>query len=273
MYIYLFVVAVAWMITGIAWGAASPVPLKSVAFYYGANPPINSLKAFDAVVIQPDIGLTPATYGVGTSQLYSYVSVGEVSPDQNYASLIRSSWVIGENTAWNTKVMDVSNSDWREFLFEKVIDPLWNLGFRGFFLDTLDSYQLATTVKNYPKMQAGLVSLIQEIHQKYPGVRLIDNRGFEFFPQVKGYVSAVAAESLFQTFNPTTGKYGVVSASDRLWLTNQLNIVKKAGVPAVAIEYVQPGNKTLETETATRVKALGFIPYVTDKDLITLGID
>jgi len=258
-----------WMVASIAWGDSSP---RSVAFFYGTHPPVNELKAFDAVVIDPDSGLTPSTYGNGPSRLFAYVSVGEVASGRSYAKQMKPDWLIGENKAWKSRVVDVSSPAWRDFFLDKVIEPLWQAGYRGFFLDTLDSYQLAAKKEDVPRMEAGLVSVIRAIRQRHPEARLIFNRGFEIFERVKDTAFAVVAESLFQNFNPSTGKYGEVPLSDREWLLSKLNEVKNAGVPVIAIDYVPPGKRDLARQTAEKIKTLGFIPWVADKDLASLGV-
>lgn len=244
----------------------------TAAFYYGSNPPLNELKAFDVAVVDPDSGIKPSGYGKGPSALFAYVSVGEADPGRAYVKQMDRSWLIGDNVAWKSKVVDVSNPHWRQFFIDKVIEPLWNAGYRGFFLDTLDSYQLAARKEDLPAMEAGLVSVIREIRKRHPDASLILNRGFEIFDRVKGDVFAVAAESLYQNFNPSSGVYGQVSANDREWLLGKLNRIKNAGVPVIAIDYVEPGKRELAQVTAGKIKKLGFIPWVTDKDLASLGV-
>ncbi|RNC69591.1 MAG: hypothetical protein ED859_07225 [Desulfuromonadales bacterium] len=244
----------------------------SVALYYGKQHPINELHAFDSVVIDPDSGLTPADYGRGQSELFAYVSVGEADPARSYTKQMPDRWMIGENRAWKTKIVNVSSEEWRRFFLDQVVEPLWQAGYRGFFLDTLDSYRSAVPAEAFPPMEDGLVAAIRDVRKRHPEARLILNRGFEIFDRVKDLVYAVAAESLFQNFDPATGKYGTVDASDRSWLTTRLNHIRGTGVPVIAIDYVDPGNRTLMRETADKIKSLGFTPWVTDKDLSGLGI-
>lgn len=251
------------------WGEKPPL---SVAFYYGKQHPVNELRAFDIVVVDPDSGLSPANYGRGQSELFAYISVGEADPARSYTKRMPDRWMIGENDAWKSKIVDVSSDEWRRFFLEQVVEPLWQAGYRGFFLDTLDSYRRAVPAEAFPRMEAGLVAAVQDIRKRHPEARLILNRGFEIFDRVKDLVYAVAAESLFQTFNPANGKYGTVVADDRSWLTSRLSNIKGAGIPVIVIDYVNPGNRPLMRETAEKIKSLGFTPWVTDKDLAGLGI-
>jgi uncharacterized protein (TIGR01370 family) len=253
--------------------AASPAVPFSIAFFYAPKPPLDELKAFDLVVVDPDtVGISPGVYKSPHSQLFAYVSVGEADPNRIWYKQMNPRWLIADNLAWKSKVIDVSNPEWRAFFLDTVVEPLWQAGYRGFFLDTLDSYQLAKERERYPEMEAGLVITIREIKKRHPGARLVLNRGFEVLKQVTDVVFAVAAESLFQTVDPVSGRYGVVAEQDRQWLLNRFAEVQKSGLPVISIDYVDPGNRALARETAAKIKELGFIPWVTDKDIGSLGV-
>ena len=252
---------------------ASPSVPFSVAFYYAEKPPLDELQAFDIVVIEPDaVGVRPQSYKSRHSELFAYVSVGEVGPERDFYARIRPEWLLGDNPAWKSKLVDLANPAWRDFFLDQVVEPLWKAGYRGFFLDTLDSYQLVGDKKRHPALEAGLVQIIRSIKQRHPEARLILNRGFEVLDRVQDVAFALAAESLFQDFDPLTGVYGEVSENDRRWLLGKLAEVRKAGLPVIVIDYVAPENRGLTRRTAEKIKALGFIPWVTDKDLSTLGI-
>ena len=252
--------------------AVTTVPF-SVAFYYAEKPPLDELQAFDIVVVDPDtVGISPRRYKTSHSELFAYVSVGEADPNRLFYKKIHPSWLIGENKAWKSKLVDLANPAWRRFFLDQVLEPLWAAGYRGFFLDTLDSYQLVTDKKRHHGLEIGLVQIIREIKRRHPEARLILNRGFEVLEQVKDVSFAVAAESLFQNFDPATGKYGEVPEQDRQWLLGKCAEVQKAGLPVIIIDYVFPGKCELARKTADKIKGLGFIPWVTDKDLSSLGV-
>lgn len=247
--------------------------LSSVAFYYATKPPLDELQAFDVVVVDPDtVGISPKQYKTRHSELFAYVSVGEADPARRHFKQIKPSWLIGENRAWKSKLVDLANPAWRTFFLEQVVEPLWSTGYRGFFLDTLDSYQLVQDKKRHQALEAGLVEIIRSIKKRHPEARLILNRGFEVLDQVKDVAFAVAAESLYQDFDPTTGIYGEVKEQDRQWLLGKFAEVSKAGLPVIVIDYVAPKDRELARKTADKIKKLGFIPWVTDKDLASLGV-
>lgn len=254
-------------------GFASPPGPFSIAFYYAENPPFDELQAFDIVVVEPDaVAIHPQTYKSRHSELFAYVSVGEVGPQRAFYPRIQADWLIGVNPAWNSKLVDLSNPAWRDFFLNQVVEPLWKAGYRGFFLDTLDSYQLVTDKNRHQALESGLVQIIRSIKQRHPEARLILNRGFEVLDRLQDVTFALAAESLFQDFDPLTGVYREVPESDRRWLLGKLAGVRKVGLPVIIIDYVTPENRGLARQTAEKIKALGFIPWVTDKDLTSLGV-
>lgn len=253
--------------------AESPAAPFSIAFFYAPNPPLDELKIFDLVVVDPDTtGILPQAYNSSRSQLFAYLSVGEADPARAWYSRIKPGWLIADNDTWKSKVVDLSNQEWRAFFLDEIFEPLWETGYRGFFLDTLDSYRLVKDKGLHSGLESGLVEIIREIKRRHPEARLIMNRGFEVLEQVKGAAFAVASESLFQNFNPVTGEYGVVAEQDRQWLLQKFAEVQKSGLPVISIDYVAPGNRDLARKTAARIRELGFIPWVTDKDVGSLGV-
>lgn len=251
---------------------APTVPF-SVSFYYAANPPLDELQVFDVVVVDPDaVGVSPQAYKTGRSELFAYVSVGEADPRRSFYRAIKPEWLLGDNQAWNSKLVDLANPDWRLFFLEQVVEPLWQKGYRGFFLDTLDSFMLVKDTTRHAALREGLAELLHTLKQRHPEARLIFNRGFEVLDQAKRHAFAVAAESLFQTFDPVSGSYGEVKEADRQWLRAKFDELKAAGIPTIAIEYVPPGKRALARTTADRVLKLGSIPWVADGGLASLGV-
>ncbi len=246
----------------------------NVAMFYGDNPPWDELHAFDVVVVEPLHVPDPKLYANDKTALFAYVSLGEASPDRVYLKDIPDAWKLGQDAEWGSVVLDQSRPEWPAFFVEHAIKPLWDAGYRGFFLDTLDSYQrFAKTAEARASQEAGLVAVIRELKKRYPQARLIFNRGFEILPQVHQDVFAVAVESLFQQWNQTQQKYGPVLAADREWLLGQLKrVTQEYKLPVISIDYVPPGKRYLARETAAKIGDLGFIPWVTNPELNMLGV-
>ncbi|MGD9152620.1 MAG: endo alpha-1,4 polygalactosaminidase [Gammaproteobacteria bacterium] len=248
--------------------------ISSVAFYYGSNPPIDELHAFNVAVVDPTQKIIlPQKYNTKNSQLYAYVSVGEVDKYKSYYGKVNQDWVIGENKIWQSDVLDQSSPAWRKFFVNQIITPLWNQGYRGFFFDTLDSFRLAATTKQQQlQQQTGLIKLIKAVKAKYPQAHLICNRGFEILPEIHKLVDAVAVESLFSGWNQKDKKYEPVTKENRDELLKKLNEIKKYNLPIISIDYVNPADRAKAREVAKKIEALDFIPWVADGDLSSLGV-
>lgn len=254
--------------------AAAVSPALSLAFFYGPNPPWEVLQAFDLVVVDPGHVPKPALVKPPHTQLAAYVAVGEVQPSRPYANSIPQSWLRGENKDWGSRLIDQAVPGWPVFFTDNILKPLWDSGYRSFFLDTLDSYQrFATTPQERALQEAGMVKLIQTVKQRYPDARLIFNRGFEILDRTHQWVDRVAVESLFQGYNAGNGSYAPVPEVDRAWILGQLRKAQNNwGLPVVAIDYVPLSQRDLARATAKRITELGFTPWVATPDLATVGI-
>lgn len=261
--------------------AAGPADLSvnaqanpSVAFYYGSNLPGSELSQFDQVVVQADqaereqVALLTRR---GTT-VFAYISLSEVSPDA--AAQLDAALRLGSNPSWQTVIMDAAKPGWRRQLIDKGFQPLWDRGFRAFFLDNLDSYQRAVqTPAQRAAQEQGLGQIIKEVHDRFPGVKLLFNRGFELLPAVGQLATGLVVESLFRSYNPDKKTYGEVSEPDRAWLLDKLRTARdRYHLPITAVDYVPKAQRELARSTARRIAALGMTPFVSDHDLLTIGV-
>lgn len=258
-----------WLLLSFA-GLADAAP--AVALYYGKAPPLEALAVYDIIVVDPDHVPDPTVLRRQRSSLFAYLSVGEVHPGRAYAAEIPPAWLGGQNPAWKSTLIDVGQAGYADFLADRVVAPLWQKGYRGFFLDTLDSYRLIPG-RDPAAMQSGLVRVVRTLHRKFPGIRLIANRGFELLPEIAEHFEMVAAESLFRSYRPDSGDYLEVSENDRNWLLGQLRRARdEFKRPVLAIDYVPPEQRELARQTARRIRALGITPWVSDGALETIGL-
>ncbi|WP_124951508.1 bifunctional glycoside hydrolase 114/ polysaccharide deacetylase family protein [Sulfuriferula thiophila] len=250
-----------------------PAYAFNAAFFYGTPFP-QELRIYDAVIVEADhtdFAKVPDTL---QSKLYAYTSLGEVGPDKPYAGQVPVAAKLARNPAWTSDVMDQTSSAWRSFYLDKIIAPLWQRGFRGVFIDTLDSYQLAAiTPQARAAQEAGMVETLKQMRTRFPGMRIILNRGFEILPQVHDWVTAVAAESLFQSWNNATHAYVPVTEPNRAWLLNQLNQIKNNfHLPVIVIDYTAPKDRALARQIAQKIRADGFTPWVSNPELDMIGV-
>jgi len=275
---YLFrglLLALTMLNSGLVHAATTPDP-PSVAFYYGNDAPTELLSQFDWIVVEAanidgDHYRQLEQHG---GQLFAYVSIGELDAWRETNTPIAEEALVTRNDAWNSQVADLTAPEWQQWLIEEHVRPLWDAGYRGLFLDTLDSYRLfAPDGDAAGRQQDALVEIIAQIKRQFPDMQLILNRGFEVLDRVHGDVVGVAAESLYRGWNPTTEVFGAVPDEDQTWLYKQLARVRDDyRLPAIAIDYVPANNRSLARETAQRIHAEGFIPWVSVPHLNQMGV-
>jgi hypothetical protein len=248
---------------------------RDIVFYYGSRPPIEDLRHFDQIVIQPSQILPHEKTALLNldALVFAYVSFGEVARNSEDMPRIKTKWSIGVNPAWNSLVMDMTDPAWHDYLLEQHFGRLWQEGYRAFFLDTVDSYLIVTGEgKTRQEQETGLVALLAEVKRRFPGCKLILNRGFEVLDRASQYADGMVAESLFHGFDPVSGKHAPTKEENRAWLLNQLNRAQNEfKVPITVLDYVEPGNWAEAEKTAQQIVKLGFMPWVANGDLTWLG--
>lgn len=274
-----FIRGLLWLLYGIgcSFVYANETPhTPSVTFYYGNEPPVELLSQFDWIVVEA-ANIDPTEQRLleqHGGQPFAYVSIGELDSWRDTNTSLPSAALVARNDDWDSQVADLTHPAWRSFLIEEHVRPLWDAGYRGIFLDTLDSYRLfAPDGAEAERQQAALIEIIHELREQFPGIQLLLNRGFEILEHVHGDIVGVAAESLYQGWNPSTNVFGAVSDGDQTWLYQQLAEVRDHyRLPAIAIDYVPANNRALARENAQRIHAEGFIPWVSVPQLNQMGV-
>ena len=125
---------------------------KSAIIYYGEHISYPMVGIHDFIIVHSEnINTYAHGFSVYKDKMYAYVSICETNKDTKEYQQIDKSWILADNPAWNSKVMDIKNPAYQEFLFKKIIQPKIDQGFQNFFFDTLDSYKLLTITKQQLK--------------------------------------------------------------------------------------------------------------------------
>ena len=249
---------------------------KSTAVFYGPNLPTDVLSQYSRIIVEAD-NVKPLELDalrVSGGDVFAYFSIGEVSPTRKWFSSIQQEWVLGDNRVWDSKVMDLASQGWQDFLIETIVDPLWEAGYRWLFIDTMDSFKLfAESEGQRIKQTEALAVLLQRIHKRYPKMRLIANRGFEVLPSIGHLLEAVAAESLFASWDNGLKVYRETKKDDQEWLLNELHKIKKAlPVDIIIIDYIEPHKRKEAEAVANRIASEGFIPWISIPALDMVGV-
>jgi uncharacterized protein (TIGR01370 family) len=249
---------------------------KNIAIYYANNPPVEMLSQFERVIVEADNIEADELTQIRKqgSNVFAYASIGEVSATRSWYGQIKKEWILGKNVAWDSDVMDLSNPEWQEFLISTVITPLWDKGYRGLFLDTLDSFKLfAVSEEKNANKTTELQNFLKRVKKQYPELKLIANRGFEIIPHIAKQLDAVAAESLYASWDNVHKKYTKTSPKNQKWLLKQLVSIKKNyGLDIIIIDYVPPKQRQYAHEISKKIQDQGFIPWVSTPELNYLGV-
>ncbi|MDF1877482.1 endo alpha-1,4 polygalactosaminidase [Sulfurimonas sp. SAG-AH-194-L11] len=242
--------------------------------YYGKKISYPLVGIHEYIIVQPHLTNT-ATHGFSLykEQMYAYVSIGELNRTLDIYKDIKKEWIVAQNSAWKSDVLDLKDSEYREFIFEKLIEPARKKGFRNFFFDTLDSYEFySKTQKHRVANRAALVGFIQEFHSRYPDAKLILNRGFNIIDEVHSIVEAVLFESYYYGLSGEKLKYKKVTDKDREWLDEHIHKIKNYGLDVICVDYLDFRDKEKALKLAKKLAKKGMVPYVSTKDLNSYGI-
>lgn len=249
--------------------AAAP---QNVGFYYGGEAPVGTLMAYDWLVLQSDRTSPAHIDALNQTQTLplAYVSAGEIARSHELFPTVPRSWILAANPAWDSVVLDLRLPEVQDFLLDRLIAPALARGFKGVFLDTLDSFTLAPDVDAEAFADAQ-DQLIHEIRNRHPDAKILINRGFHLPESAHAKVDAVVVESYRQGYDPVKKRYRAVTAEDRDWLDQQLSHWRKRHpeVPLIAIDYLEDPSQALALTQQLRED--GFLGYVSDPDLVRLG--
>jgi len=247
---------------------------KSAIIYYGDNLDYNQVMMHHYIIVQPSkIDTSSQNFQDTKSNMYAYVSLCEISKDVEEYEKIKPEWIVGRNTKWNNDILDIRHQEYKEFLFREYIDPIIESGFENLFFDTLDSYQMiCKTLHKRVKIEQEVVNFINLVHEKYPNVKIVINRGFEIIDSVYDSIEAVLFESYYFGLGEGVQTYKKVSVADREWLDSKLNRVKSYGLPIIAVDYLSESDiDEMAQEAVEVIMDKGMIPFVSNKDLNIYG--
>jgi len=248
---------------------------KSAIVYYGKHISYPMVGIHDYIIVQgANTNVNTHGFEVYRDKMYAYVSIGEIDKDIPEYKKIKKEWILGNNKAWNSPVLDLSNPEYKAFLFHDIIEPQMKRGFKNFFFDTLDSYQLvAKTKKQRAKSEAALVDIIQTFHKRYPDAKLIINRGFEILERVHDDINAVLFESYYHGLAGKELSYKAVNENDRRWLDAQIEKVHNYKLDLICVDYMSLDDLTSQKadKAIKKLQQKGCIPYIATKDLNVYG--
>ncbi|SHK16829.1 endo alpha-1,4 polygalactosaminidase [Thermocrinis minervae] len=260
------------LVMGYLW-AKEP---KFVGVYYADDPPPEMFYMFDWLVLDPHASanvLKKKNLYIKhrRAKLFGYLSIFEISASNPHYKEVKPDWIIGENPYWKEKILDLTKEEVKDFLLKRAKEIV-SMGFDGFFLDTLDSYKLALPKERWEEQRKALVEFIRELKRAFPKQKIILNWGFDVIEDVNDLIDGFMVEGLFSKIDFQKGGYRDTTEEERQWLIERLKPIAQK-VPVIVVDYVDlPKEREKAKQIAKKIRSLGFIPYVSVKELNVIGI-
>ena len=240
--------------------------IKSVFIYYGTDLAYDIAGSHDAIIVQPySIETYTHRFKTYRNKIYTYVSVGELD-DKTHKE-----WILGENKNWDSFVADIRIKAYQDYLLKKM-KKLQKRGFKNFFFDTIDSYQMFLKDKKGQKSyENAMVDFFARVDKKFPNSKLIINRGFEIIDRVAKYCDGFLVESLYHGLDTKNKTYKKMKKNDITWLLGKLEKVKKYDLDIIVLDYLPLTDKIKVQESIKKISSLGFTPYIGSYNLESVG--
>lgn len=200
--------------------------------------------------------------------LLGYLSLGEAEKDRTYFYDIKKKGILlGENKKWpGSYAVDIRNHQWSEMVLESIIPDILNKGFKGIFLDTLDSpLDLERRdPKRYRGMKMAALNLIKAIRHHYPSITIMMNRAYEILPEAAPYVDMQLGESTLTDYNFGKKTYEMVNAPLYQKQVKMLQLAKRINpkLKVYTLDYWNPEDKEQIKNIYNTQEQNGFYPYV-----------
>ncbi len=237
---------------------------------YSAQPDVDKLLATEMAIVDAGAKVDPQVAVAAGRRWYAYISVVEMNNRATYAAdaVKKGVRLLQENKAWGSRMVDVSSERWADYVVEQLAKAAAQRGFAGFFLDTVDSWQVLAAAN--PGQRAayrnGVLTLIKRLRATFPSRKIIMNRGVDLLPDLGGAVDGVMFESVFFT-HTKEGKYGATEEATREVLRDQVAGLRAAKMPVYVLDYAAPGDRAAAAEAVKLIRELDAEPFVSTREL------
>ena len=257
-------------LTGLSVLSGATAPFLSIN--YSQKVSEQELLAYDVLILAPEaFDQLPGKASEDQKRL-GYLSIAEIAPDASYRERAFESGVSSKaiNQVWKSDLVDPSEDSWQKFVLERLAPSILDKGFDGFFLDTAESIEIlaANDPQNAELYRNGLIELIRKLRSAHPEAEIVVNRGFSVLPELYDTVDGVLAESLYRSYDYGEGTYDEVASEDSDWLLGHLIPARDAGLDVYIVDFLPLAERDLAEKTVERIHGDGFIPLVTEPDLM-----
>lgn len=247
--------------------------LRWAVDYGAATDPVLA-RGYQLLVLEPHHARPIAPLRGPGATLLGYVSLGEVEKRRPYFAGLESAGALGiANPDWpDARRADLRHPAWTAAVLDRIVPQILQLGYDGIFIDTMDNAEAMERQdpQGAKDMVAAGARLIAAIRARFPGIRIMLNRGYALLDRVAPSIDYVLGESMASRWNFATKRYDLLSDSDWTWQADRLRAAK-AKNPAMVVttlDYWDMADTRQVAALYARERAGGFAPYVS-----TLALD
>ena len=220
----------------------------------------------------------------GSKKVISYMSIGEA---ENYRFYWNNAWAKKKTQpAW----MDDENPAWEGNFKVRYWDPAWQAvilgsatayldkiiaaGFDGVYLDIIDAFEYWQDVKSErASADRDMIAFVQTISRyarsKRAGFMIIPQNGEALLADA-GYRAAISAQAKEDVFYGGDGDGKANKSGDVADVLANLKYARDAGIPILAIEYLDDGRKIADAKG--RLEQNGCCTYFGPRDLASISL-
>lgn len=209
----------------------------------------------------------------------AYLSVGEANESRGFwKDIAGKPWVVEANPEWpGAHRVDMRDLDWRRLIFDTMLPPMLDKGYKGVMLDTLDvaGYLESSAPARFPGSRAAAADIILEMRRRHPDLVILPNNGLDILPQVEDAVDGVVVEDLY-THCPSGDGPCTATPSSRRDAKEKIlvDFHRRTGKPVFVFVYARLSERRdlFVTRALRRALSRGFLPYVSSVHLDRLGV-
>ncbi|MEA3522141.1 MAG: endo alpha-1,4 polygalactosaminidase, partial [Campylobacterota bacterium] len=246
---------------------------KSAIFYYGDDTPYSLLGIHDYIILKPE-SANEFTHGfkIYKDNIYAQIDIATLDLKGSYSADFDKQWILSNSVIQDSELLDMSNQDYHLFIYNNIINPLIEQGYKNFYFDHLNVYQ-ASTIRDEKQalIEEGIIKFLYEFNHRYPDAKIILNAESKIIAKVHDFIEALVYESLFKGLSSNGFNYVDVSNLNRELLLSEISKVQKYNKPIIILDYLPFSKRALMTETLKKIEAFNFIPYIGNRTLSAVG--